>query len=81
MLKKIRIGLKNNASWLFEATKNQNLGGYSDGIYHNQVVVLNDIQFEKFKRIIKECGYSIERSLLENTIDDSHCDYSCYLKQ
>lgn len=72
-----KIGLKANSAFLFEQTKGKNLGGtYSDkDIYHSKTILLNSAQFENFKEIIKRFGFSLERSLVVDSMGD--CDYSC----
>jgi len=74
----ITIGLKNNALFLFELMCNNNLGGFTDGIYHNKVIQLTLQQFELFKQKIKLLGYSVNNSL-SNYNNTNGINYSCYL--
>ena len=73
------VGLKSNSAFLFALTKGENLGGLTGGIYHHSVIVFNNNQFDNFKTIIKTLGYSVEKSLVKDTMTE--CDFSCYLEK
>ena len=81
----IRIGLKNNALFLFNQMAGNNLGGTGNhptknkncDIHHSAIIYLNDTQFNDFKNLIVKFGFSIEKSLSEVSLPN--CDYSCYL--
>ena len=79
MEKPIMVGLKTNSAFLFALTKGENLGGLTGGIYHRSVIIFNNSQFDNFKLIIKKLGYSVEKSLVKDTMTD--CDFSCYLRK
>lgn len=76
--KVFKIGLKNNALFLFSAMRGDTLGGRTDGIFHNAVVFLSEIQFEKFKKIISQFGYDVEKSLAKISAEKD-IDFSCSL--
>lgn len=76
--KVFKIGLKNNALFLFSAMRGDTLGGRTDGIFHNAVVFLTELQFEKFKKIISEFGYDVEKSLSKISAEKD-IDFSCSL--
>jgi hypothetical protein len=73
----IKIGLKANAAFLFEAMCGNTLGGTTGGVEHRFIVHLNEDQFFDFKKLIKHYGYSVGKSLTENNTLDYN--YSCYL--
>jgi len=73
----IKVGLKNNALFLFEQMNMNCLGGITDGIFHNKVIHLTKSQFKKFKNLIILFGYCVDKSLTpSNRVE---VDFSCYL--
>jgi hypothetical protein len=74
----IKVGLKNNALFLFSAMRGDTMGGRTDGIFHNAVVFLTKTQFEKFKSLITSFGYDVEKSMAKTSAEND-IDFSCYL--
>lgn len=75
----IKIGLKNNALFLFQAMNGDTKGGTTGGVYHNSIIHLTKQQFEKFKDLIKTFGYCPKKSLSVCSIEKG-INFSCYLK-
>jgi len=73
----IKVGLKANVAFLFEALSGNTLGGTSGGFEHHSIVHLNENQFIDFKKLITQFGFSVDKSLTENNTPEYN--YSCYL--
>lgn len=75
-----KIGLKNNALFLFEAMEGDTLGGTTGGVFHNKIIHLNKIQFDKFKKLIEFFGFCPNKSLAKGTPENG-VDFSCSLEK
>jgi len=74
----VKVGLKANAKFLFSQMGGETLGGCGGGILYSSIVYLNGGQFDKFKSLVEQFGYDIEKSLTKIS-EDKDVDFCCYL--
>jgi len=79
----IKIGLKANAQWSFEAMNGNTLGGETDTSKNfRSIMHLSPEQFFDYKELLDKHGCDNIKSLTELTENQKieyKCDYICYI--
>ncbi len=76
----IKIGLKNNAAFLFGQMTGDTLGGTTGEPYWTSILHLSKKQFKKFKVVLATFGGDVEKSLTKTEPHSftDQVDYECY---
>lgn len=79
----IKIGLKANAQWSFEAMNGNTLGGETDtSRQFSSIMHLSPEQFFDYKELLDKHGFDSIKSLTELTENQKieyKCDYICHV--
>ena len=76
----IKIGLKENAVFLFKQMDSDTSGGSTGGVYWNKIMHVTEEQFERFKKTLIAFGGDLEKSLTKTEEHGFYdeVDYDCY---